>query len=283
MNRRNPFLFLLLPLMPILLMGCSHVRQSATAKGQSPVLPTRIVSLTPSNTEILFALGLEDKVVGDTTMCNYPPEAQKKPHIGDMNVNIEKVISLNPDLVLAHKTLNRKQTNRLESLGIKVIAVDPKTISEVISDIGRIGKAVGDAGGAEELAQSMRNKIAKVKEQAKNRQKPKVLMVVQTGPLWAAGPDTFADEMIAFAGGENIANDAVPGFNMFSSETAFSRNPYVIIVTLQKDKSFFEDSPVWKKTKAVQNRKVVLIDPDLLYRPGPRLVQGLEKLSEALR
>jgi iron complex transport system substrate-binding protein len=238
--------------------------------------------LTPSNTEILFALGLSDKIVGVTSMCTYPPEAGKKPKVGDMKINVEKVISLKPDLVVAHKALNRKDVGKFESLGIPVVATDPKTIPDVISDIRLIGKQTGAQDKADKLAESMQDRITLIEKQAESRAKRKVLVVVQTTPLWVAGPDTFVDEMVGYAGGENIAHDAISGFNTFSSETAFARNPDVIVVTLPQDKAFFEKSRIWQKTKAVRNHKVMLIDPDLIFRPGPRLVQGLEKLAEAL-
>lgn len=261
----------------LVLSGCSKTDNTRLSGNNS--LPQRIVSLTPSNTEILYALGLEDKIVGVTKYCNYPPEAAKKPKVGESNISLEKVIAMKPDLVLAHSVLNDTETARLKSLGIKILSTDPKTFAEVTADIRRIGKATGASKKAETLADSMDKSIQSIKNKPHSGKKTKILVVIQTSPLWVAGPETFVDEMIICINGENIAYDAKPGFNLFSSETAFARNPDLIIVTRREDKTYFENSPVWKKTKAVRNDRVEVIDPDLILRPGPRLVKGLEMFS----
>lgn len=268
---------ILLLLLGLTLSGCS--RTDSVRMSKPAHLPQRIVSLTPSNTEILFALGLGDKVVGVTKYCDYPPDAVKKPKVGESNVSLEKVIALKPDLVLVHSFLNNTETARLKSLGIKALGTDPKTFSEVTADIRRIGKATGASEKAEILADSMDKSIQSIKDRPHSGKKTKTLVVIQTSPLWVAGPETFVDEMITCANGENIANDAKAGFNLFSSETAFARNPDLIIVTRPEDKAYFENNSVWKKTNAVRNSRVELIDPDLILRPGPRLVKGLAKLS----
>lgn len=243
----------------------------------------RIVSLTPSNTEILFALGLGDCVVGVTKYCNYPPEARKKPKIGDANIDIEKVIALKPDLVVAHSFLNDSAIRKLKSLGVKVISTDPKAFADVLSDIKLIGKVTGTSKQADRIVRGMKKTIDAVKKSSQNSKPVKTLVVVQTRPLWVAGPRTFVDEMIEFIGCENVARDAKPGFNTFSSETAFARDPEVIIVTRKEDKAFFEESPIWKKTIAVRNDHVVVIDPNLILQPSPRLAQGLEEMWNAER
>lgn len=243
----------------------------------------RIISLTPSHTEILYALGLEDQVVGITKYCDYPPETASKLKVGESNVSLEKVIALKPDLVLAHSFLNDTETRRLKSLGVKVLDTDPKTFADVIADIRRIGEATGASRQAEKLAGSMEKAAKAIKAKTPGGRKIKTLVVIQPSPLWVAGPETFVDEMINCTNGENIAHDAKSGFNLFSSETAFARNPDVIIVTRPEDKAYFEKSSIWKKTTAVRSGNVTVIDPDLILRPGPRLVQGLEKLSAISR
>ncbi len=265
----------------ILASGCTG-RPARVAKSVKKT-PERIVSLTPSQTEILFAIGLGDKVVGDTAYCDYPPEAAGKPKVGDMNISTEKVVALKPDLVLAHSFLNRAEIEKLKSLGIEVLATDPKTLDETISDIQDIGRATGADEAAELVAKNMENAIAEIENQPHKSGSTSAIVVIQTVPLWVAGPQTFVDEMIARSHGKNIAYDAKAGeFSQFSSETALARNPDVIVVTRAEDKSFFEKSSIWRKANAVKNDRVVVIDPDLIVRPGPRLVDGLKQMSEAL-
>lgn len=264
-----------------MLLGCSHTDNTKTAQPvKTAPLPQRIISLTPSNTEILYALGLENRIVGITKYCDYPPETAKKTKVGESSVSLEKVVALKPDLVLAHTVLNDTEIRRLKALGINVLDTNPETFAEVIADIRKIGNATGANEQAEKLAQSMEKSIDAVKNKPHGRQKTKMLVVIQASPLWVAGPKTFIDEMISCTNGKNIAYDAKPGFNQFSSEVAFARNPDLIIVTRPEDKAYFEKSPAWKETNAVRNGRVKVIDPDLMLRTGPRLVQGLKALSD---
>lgn len=265
----------------LLATGCNRTSSRTSTKAQA--LPKRIISLTPSNTEILFALGVGDKVVGDTKYCDYPPQAKKIPKIGDMNVSIETVIGLKPDLIVAHKTLNNLEISKLQRLGLNVLAIDPKNFSGLISDIKLVGNRTGAIAKANELTKSMERSIESVKTNSNTSSKPKVLVVIQTSPLWVAGTGTFVDEMISISHGQNVAYDGKSGFNTFSTETAIARNPDVIVVTRPEDRDFLLKNAAWSRTRAGKLSNIVVIDPDLLLRAGPRLTQGLNKLSEAVR
>lgn len=271
-------LLAVLILLAIAVSGCSRATNTQARHRQR--VPQRIVSLVPSSTEILFALGLWDKVVGVTSFCNYPPEAAKKPKIGGTSVSIEKVIAAKPDLVVAHTFLNRAQISKLKNLNVQVLDTDPKTINEVMSSIETIGKATGTIDQASKIVRKLKQDIDSVEKQ-KVEKHPRMLVVIQTSPLWVAGPQTFVDEMIDMVHATNVADAAKPGFNQFSIETAIARNPEVIIVTRKEDRDFIEKSFIWKTTSAVKNGKVVVIDPDLILRPGPRLTQGLFALHNA--
>ena len=237
--------------------------------------PKRIVSLAPNNTEILFALGLETQIVGVTKYCDYPAAAKKKPKVGDRTISTEKVISLKPDLVLAHGFLNAQSLRSLESHGMKVFAIDPKTIDQVAKDILTIGRLTNREKQAASVAGRISAAEALVKRKTANvKTKPKVLVAIQADPLWAAGPKTFVDEMIRLAGGANPAADAKPGFNQFSAEAAVWRNPDIIIGTTKGDKQVFTKG-LWKDTKAARSGRVYEANPDLLVRPGPRLADGI--------
>lgn len=244
--------------------------------------PVRIVSIAPSNTEILYALGLGDRVVGVTRYCDYPAEAKKKPKIGDMTANAEAVVALKPDLVLAHAMVNSAAIPKLEKLGLTVFAIDPKTLAEVARDIRTVGKVTGRPKTADTVAAKIENAIKSVKASRVKKPSIKVLVIVQSSPLWAAGPKTFVDEMIGIAHAKSIAFDARPGFVPFSKEAAISRNPDVIVTGLASDIDFFTKSPEWHTTNAVKNKRIYVIDSDILFRAGPRLAEGLKELAKKL-
>ena len=244
--------------------------------------PMRIVSIAPSNTEILYALGLGDRVVGVTRYCDYPPEAKKKPKVGDMTTSAEAVVALKPDLVLAHAFVNDAAIPRLERLGLTVFAIDPKTIEGVIRDIRTIGRITGRPKTADRVASEMERRVAEVRKRCAKRAVRNVLVVFQSSPLWAAGPKTFVDEMIQLAHAKNVAFDARPGFVTFSKELAISRNPDVIVAGVKSDADYFLKSPEWGKTNAVKHKRVFVIKSELISRAGPRLAQGLGELARRL-
>lgn len=245
--------------------------------------PMRIVSIAPSNTEILYALGLGDRVVGVTRYCDYPPQAKNKPKVGDMTTSAEAVVALKPDLVLAHALVNSAAIPRLEKLGLTVFAIDPKTIGEVARDIRTIGRITARPETANRVASEMERRVAQVKKECAKRAALNVLVAIQPNPLWVAGPKTFVDEMIRLANAKNVAFDARPGFVTFSKELAISRNPDVIIAGVPADADYFLKSPEWRYTDAVHNKRVFVIKSELITRAGPRLANGLEELAHRLK
>jgi iron complex transport system substrate-binding protein len=260
------------------LSGCAKQKVKQT---KTQAIPQRIVSIAPSQTEVLFALGLEDRIVGVTSRCNYPPEAKKKPKIGDMNASLEKIVAQKPDIVFANPTINDAIINRIEGLGIRVYASDPKTFDEVIADIKKIGEVTGAEKRGGEIVGRMQSAVQKAQGTAKSH--PRMLVVASASPLYTAGPDTLVDDMVGYLGAENVAYDLQPGrFSQMSAETAISRNPDVIIVSFDSEKAFFRKSTIWRGTSAVRNGKVFVIDPDLIFRPGPRLALGLEEMAKTV-
>lgn len=244
--------------------------------------PKRIVSITPSNTEILYALGLADRVVGVTRYCDYPKAAKSKTKVGDMTISPEAVVALKPDLVLAHGRLNVTAIPGLEKLGLTVFAIDPKNLAEVARDIRTVGKITGKPKAADTAAGKIESTIKSVKANRADKKSPKVLVVIQSNPLWAAGPKTFVNEMLGIANAKNIALDARPGFVPFSKELAIFRNPDVIITGQAADIDFFNKSPEWRTTNAVKNKRIYVIDSDILFRAGPRLAEGIIELTKKL-
>ncbi len=283
MRRTHAFILVLIiiALIAALITVFTNSRSdNSSTKSSKETKSLRIVSLTPSNTEILFALGLDKEIVGVTRYCDYPPAARKKAKIGDMKVSIEAVAALKPNLILAHSYMNDAAIPRLRQLGFRVVAVDPKTIDQVIQDIRKIGKITHRSRIAENIAANMKNAVNRIRKSRLGKPVRKVLVAIQSNPLWVAGPGTFVNEMLQIANAENVAFDARPGFVTFSRELAISRNPDVIITGLKSDVDFFMNSPLWKNVNAVRNKRVYVIDNDMLLRPGPRLTNGLEQLAK---
>ncbi len=276
---------ILLALLALALPSHAYPMRVKDARGKLVTVrakPMRIVSISPNSTEILYALGLASRVVGVTRYCDYPPEAKKKPKVGDMTTSAEAVVALKPDLVLAHAFANDAAIPRLEKLGLTVFAIDPRTMAQVARDIRTIGRITARPKTGEKVASEMERQVSDVRKRCAKRPVRKVLVVIQSSPLWAAGPKTFVDEMIRLAHAKNVAFDARPGFVTFSKELAISRNPDVIVAGVKSDADYFLKSPEWRKTNAVKYRRVFVIKSELMTRPGPRLAGGLEELAKRL-
>lgn len=244
--------------------------------------PSRIVSTIPSNTEILFSLGLGSKIVGVGKWDDYPAEAKSKPKIGDRTISAEKILSLKPDIVFAHSQLNSDVIPSLERYGVKVIGIDPKTIDATVHDILLIGKATNREGSARSIAGRIRSAESSVRKRLGNcKSHPKVLVSVQGDPLWAAGPDTFIDQMIRIGGGVNVAAQAKPGFNQFSAEAAVYKRPDIIVAMTSADRNSLSRG-IWRSTPAVRRHRIYQANPDILVRPGPRLANGILEMARII-
>ena len=252
-------------------------------------IPQRIISLAPSNTEILFALGLADRVVAITDFDDYPPEAKMKPSIGGFSTpSIEKVVALSPDLILATSIHEKRIIPQLEARGMTVFALNPQTIDEVLEAITLVGEITGKNKAASGLVAEMRNRIKVVTDKTvalPEAQRLKVFYLVWHDPLMTAGSGTLHDELIRQAGGTNIARD-LTGWADISLEAVIQANPEVMIagaghgsgesLTLE----FIKTESRLRYTDARRNNRVYGIDSNLTSRPGPRIVAGLEKLAE---
>ena len=192
--------------------------------------PERIVSLSPANSEILFALGLDEKIVGVTEYCTYPEAALSKEKIGGFStVNIEKVSVLNPDLIVAADGNSEETVAHLRELGFTVITINADTIDTTLDDILLLGKATGADDEAEALVSSMKEDLAEIAEKTSAEEKPTILHCMWTDPLWVSGSGTFQDEMITAAGGINAAADE-GGWVALTMEKFLTMNPDIIVV-----------------------------------------------------
>lgn len=250
--------------------------------------PETIVSLTSSNTEILFALGLGDKIIAVSKYCNYPPEAQNKIKIGGFStVNIEKVVDLKPDLVLGTCYVQEAIVKELERLGLTVIALDAKNIEDVLENIRLVGKATGQLETAIELVANLEQRIKAVTDKTKDlpdSQRPRVFHEVQYDPLMTAGPGTFIHHLIHLAGGVNIASDSTTKYPVYNLEILIERNPEVIILSMGHGSiaasiEGVKERERWKIIDAVKNNRVYDINADIIARAGPRIADALEEMA----
>jgi iron complex transport system substrate-binding protein len=250
-------------------------------------MPQRIVSLAPNITEILFALGLDSAVVGVTDYCDYPPAAKNKPRIGGMlNPNLERVLECRPDLVLMSGSGNMKSDyDKLTSAGVAVFVTFPKTVDSVLTSISTIGALTGRSATADSLVRVLRNRKAELLQIAEGAPRRSVLMLLSLSPIVAIGPGTFLHELLTLANGENIARDAVMAYPVLSREEILRRQPDVIIATneiVRSAEDILRAYPEWKNLKAVQQKRVALVDASIVSRPGPRVIDGLQAILQAL-
>jgi len=238
--------------------------------------PQRIVSLAPSNTEILFALGLGEKVVGVTDWCDYPPEALEKEKVGGYDTpDIEKIVALNPDLILVAYGTSMDVINTLVGLGLTVFGIKTTDLDDLLNDIKTIGEITDKELEAYALTSEMENRIQAVTNQTEElEERPSVFYIVWHDPLWTAGSETFIHELIEKAGGVNICQN-LTGYTTISIEEVVACNPEVII-TSEWSFEWAQNETLLEGTDARQYDRVYQGDDDLVQRPGPRLVEGLE-------
>jgi iron complex transport system substrate-binding protein len=238
--------------------------------------PQRIVSLAPSNTEILFALGLGDKVVGVTDYCDYPPEALNKTKVGGYATpDIEKIVALNPDLVLVAYGTPMDVINSMVGLGLTVFGLKTTDLDDLLNDIRTIGKITGKEAKANALTSEMESKIQAVTNQTEElEQRPRVFYIVWNDPLWTAGSGTFINELIEKAGGVNICQN-ITGYTTISIEEVVARDPEIII-TSELSYDWAINASELASTNASKTERIYTLDDNLVQRPGPRLVEGLE-------
>ncbi|MDR6225913.1 ABC transporter substrate-binding protein [Desmospora profundinema] len=243
--------------------------------------PKAIVSLIPSMTETAYALDLGDKMVGVTTNDDYPEEVKELETVGDMTIDVEKVASLKPDLVLA-STMNGEAINKLRDLGLTVLSYEPQNLEDVFQMIRDVGQATGSVEKAEEVVSGMEEEKKQAQEVAaavKDDDRARVWMEVSP-ELHTSGKGTFMDELITLAGGENVATDH-EGWDPVSSETVVQWNPDVILFT-HGDEKAIQSRGGWKKVNALKEGRIEALEGNLVSRPGPRITQGLLHLAEVL-
>jgi iron complex transport system substrate-binding protein len=245
--------------------------------------PRHIVSLMPSNTEILFALGKGDAVVMDTLSCDFPPEAKHKAHVDATKAAIEPILAQAPDLVVADDKYNNRLIPALEKAGVPILVVGIRNVAQIYDAIRMIGKATGADSNAEKLVGDMQAKIEKVRASvATANRKPSVLVMYSDNPIYTSGPDEFISEVIGIAGGVNVVTEPLRG-NVITPEKVVELQPEVIIADADIQ-ARARRIPGWADAvPAVQSHRFYSVgDSDPLVRPGPRLPQAVERLARFL-
>ncbi|GFN31798.1 ABC transporter substrate-binding protein [Paenibacillus xylaniclasticus] len=245
--------------------------------------PERIVTLAPSETEAIFAVGAGDRVVGVDSNSNYPEQVASIEKIGDMTVDVEKVAALKPDLILASVTMNGQAIEQLRQLKLNVYASEPKTYAAVMDKMTQIGVLTDTQKQTAEVVAHMQQVKDEVEAKVKNADKPSVFL--EFSPGYTVGKGEFLDELLTIAGGHNVATGN--GWYEFDAEQIITSNPSVIIYP-----SWFEEPnailegikarPAWKEIDAVKNNRLVEVANDPLVRVGPRLSEGLMDLAKAI-
>ncbi len=249
--------------------------------------PQRIISLNPSATETVYALGGGNRIIAVTAFCRYPDEVKSKDKIGTvLDPNIEKIISLRPDLVLATKEGNRKKPiEKLRKAGIKVFVFDSiYRLNDIYEMLRASGKLLGEEEKSEELILKMKERVETVQEKVKNRPRVKVFWQYGIEPTITANKNTLANEIIELSGGVNIARNALLRYPRYSLEEVAIQNPQVIILTAMgnEGKEALAKWRQFKSIKAVKEERIYIIDSDIVCNLGPRLIEGLEEVARAL-
>lgn len=260
------------------------------AREEAPY-PARIVSMAPSITEVVFALGLGERVVGVSSFCDYPPEALKKPRIGGVvNPNMEAIVALNPDLVIALPNVTHENLFRsLRQLGIRVLTLRNDTLEDLFVTIDRIGEMTSTGAAAQQMSERLRARFSNVSEKVAAKPRRKVMFIVGVEPLFVAGRGTFIDELITIAGGTNISGDSFSKYPQLGIEEVVARAPDVILYTSLNFELTPEQEVKAKKLwsaypsiPAVRNGSIHGLVADYVTLPGPRLVLGVEEMARAI-
>jgi len=272
---------------PLTALASVLLALAAAVSGQAVKTPKRIVSLSPSCTETLFALGVGDRVVGVTNYCTFPAEAKTRKQVGGfLNPDVEAIVSLAPDLIIT--VPNAKLVQKLEELRMRVVVVPNESLADVFTALAKVGEVTGTEATAARLTAEIRGQLEALRKRAANLPKPRVLFAVNHDPLMIAGGGTFLNELIGLAGGVNIAALSPITYPQFGMEEIIARAPEVIVdatmvVGADAERlAWVKDHwQRWPSIPAVKNGRVHALSTealDVLVRPGPRIALALEAL-----
>ncbi len=253
-----------------------------------PLNPSRIVSLAPSLTETLYALGVEDRLVGDTDFCDYPPAAQKKPKVGGViNPNLEQIAALHPDLVLVTKEGNLLDTVRsLDTLGIPSYATDARSVDEIISSTQKLADVLNVSASGKTLAGDLQQRLATLNSRLRAVPPKRALFIVWTEPLMSVGKDTFIADALRKAGAVSIVNSSQDWPQVSLEEVARLQPEYLVFASSHSEAAAHDldtlaTRPGWRILDAVREHHFAVVS-DAIIRPAPRIVSVIEDLARQL-
>ena len=253
-----------------------------------PLSVKRIVSLAPSITEILFALGLNSEIAGVTDFCDHPEACLTKPKIGGfVNPSFERIVSLKPDLIIGIRDGNREETlQKLKDLGFSVYRVDPKGFDGVTKTIGNLGGITGREEAARRIVRTMTTKKEHILSLTRSLYKPRVFFQVGDAPIVTVGKGTLTHDLIQFAGGKNITENEPMDYPLYSVEAVLTKAPEIIIMSSMDNKKDYSNLvnkwKHWRTIPAVKQNAIHVIDSNLVDRPTPRITEGLETLARMI-
>jgi iron complex transport system substrate-binding protein len=247
-----------------------------------PEKVTGAVSLAPNLTEIAFAIGAGERLVGVTSFCDFPEEAKKIRKIGDtLTPNIENIIALKPQVVLVSTASQMENfTKTLDAQGIAYFVTNPNSLDDIYKSIYQIGEIFGTGDKASQIVDGLKKRVADIEARTVSAANIKVFVQIDKNSLYTVGKDSFMTDLINRAGGESVTKDISTAYPKISKETALALNPEAII--LSESENNREPNEVFVNSPAVKNGKVYRVNADLLSRPAPRIVEGLEQLARAL-
>jgi iron complex transport system substrate-binding protein len=257
-----------------------------------PRPPKRVVSLAPKNTELMYAIGAGEQLVGVTTYCNYPKPSSKLPKVGGFSpssVSLETLLDLQPDVVLSAGNLQRGLIEQLEQLGIPVVALNAESLDDLFDEVELLGQVTQKSQESANCVRQMRARVARVRDLVAaipEDRRVTVFYRVWDEPLTGAGPGSFLGNLIDLAGGRNIVDDVETPYVKLSEEILLERDPEVIIAPSMGSSIVRRDDlleqPTWRDIRAIRSGAVYVLDGDLVSRCGPRLVDALEVIAEHL-
>lgn len=248
----------------------------------------RVVSLAPSAAEIIFAVGLDAEVVGVTTFCDFPIQAKAKPKVGSSIPNIEAILDLKPDLIVGNKDFIRPDIlAKLEQLKIPVFILSPTTVEDILGHISTVGQLVGRDKEARAVVQGLRHRLGEIRSRTAAAKPVRVFYVISTDPLISVGAGSFIHQMLELAGGENIVGQTPASYPKVSLEEVLRRDPEVLLFPVGTAEGIPEaEQQRWRKwtaLSAVVHNRLHQVKAELVNRPGPRVVDGIEALAKAIR
>jgi iron complex transport system substrate-binding protein len=286
----------LLLLIVLSITGCGSSQVTPPPESDPEHQEMRIVSLSPSQTETLYALGLEDQIIGVSDYCDYPEAALEKEKLGSSwTINLERILELEPTVVFVYAGGQPEAVEHMTSIGIEVVDLTPESVEEVFDSILLTGEVTGTESKAEEVVERLRREMEEVLSKVEGRPAVPVFYQVWDEPLQTVGPGSFIHELIELAGGENIAGDTTTAYPMYSVEALVENNPEIYFMpphvadfeqmSEESAEAFREEvrsRPGFDQVKAVQNNRIELMEPNIMSRPGVRIVEGLRLFAEAM-